>query len=171
MPTPTYSATQREYWTRRPANLIKYDAVTFYHPDFGYIRLVGNQLSDKIFDVDGTLQTFQAVSMEVPQVTNQMTDQTKAGTIQFGRIGTDVRQKLLMITPLGGIQYPITVMLYQYQRDIVEPIYERRLYVSKSGIRINSDAVTVQLSVDNPSKLTNKSAFYDPALFKGLQNL
>lgn len=167
----TYSATQREYWTRRPADLIKYDAVVFYHPDFGYIRLVGNQFQDKMFSVDGILQTFQAVSMEVPQVTNQVTDETKAGTIKFGRIGTDVRHRLMLITPLGGITYPITAMLYQYQQGVVEPIYQRRLYVSKSGIRINSDAVTIQLSVDNPSKLTNKSAFYDPELWKGLQNL
>lgn len=171
MPTPTYSETQREYWNRRPADLIKYDAVEFYHPDFGYIRLVANQFQDKMLDVNGTLQSFQAVAMEAPQVTNQTADETKAGSIQFGRIGTTVRQKLLMITPIGGIKNPITATLYQYQKGIVDPIYKRTLYVAQNGIRINADAVTIQLSVDNPSKLTNKSAFYDPALFKGLQSL
>lgn len=172
MATPTYSEKQKEYWNRRPAgsDAIKYDAVDFYHPDFGNIRLVANQFQDKIFDVDGTPQSFQAVAMDTPQVTNQTDDMTKAGAVQFGRIGTDVRKRLLMITPLGGIKYPITATLYQYQKNVVDPIYKRRLYVAQNGVRINADAVTIQLSVDNPSKLTNKSAFYDPALWVGLQN-
>ena len=167
MPTPTYSESQRKYWTQRPAKIVKFDTVDFYHPDFGNIRLVANQFSDKILNGE----SYQAVSMEFPQITNQTTDTTQAGTIQFGRIGTNVRKKLLEITPFGAIKYPITATLRQFENGITLPIYERTLFVDQSGIRIGSEAVTVQLSVDNPSKLTNKSAFYDPALWKGLQNL
>tara|TARA_R100000951_G_scaffold91082_3_gene79411 strand:+ start:529 stop:1032 length:504 start_codon:yes stop_codon:yes gene_type:complete len=166
MPTPTYSQDQREYWTKRPADILKYDAVDFYHPDFGNIRLVANQFSDKMLDG----KSYQAVSMEFPQVTNQTTDTTKAGAITFGRIGTKVRQKLLSITPLGGIKHPITATLRQFQGGVVAPIYERRLFVDQNGISINADSVNVKLSVNNPSKLTNKSAFYDPSLWKGLQH-
>ena len=167
MPTPTYSEAQRNYWTQRPADVLKFDTVDFYHPDFGNIRLVANQYSDKI--LDGS--SYQAVAMDFPQVTNQTTDTTKAGTIQFGRIGTNVRRKLLQITPFGAIKYPITATLRQFEDGVTLPIYERQLFVDQSGIRINADSVTVQLSVDNPSKLTNKTAFYDPKEWVGLQNL
>lgn len=164
---PIYSQQQREYWAKRPANSLKYDAVEFYHPDSGYKRLVADQLSSKTLNGN----SYQAVSMEFPQITNQTTDTTKAGTIQFGRIGTQVREWLMQITPLGGITYPITATLRQFQEGVTLPIYERRLFVDKNGISINADNVTVKLSVDNPSKLTNKTAFYDPTLWKGLQNL
>jgi len=167
MPTPTYSDAQREYWTKRPADVLKFDTVDFYHPDFGNVRLVANQYSDKVLDGN----SYQAVAMDFPQVTNQTTDSTKAGQIQFGRIGTDIRKKLLEITPLGAIKHPITATLRQFENGVVSPIYERQLYVDQNGVKINADSVIVQLSVDNPSKLTNKSAFYDPALWKGLQNL
>lgn len=164
---PAYSQQQREYWNTRPADIVKYNTVDFYHPDFGNIRLVADQLFNKVLNGDN----YQAVAMEFPQITNQTTDTTKAGTIQFGRIGTQVRQKLISITPLGGIKYPITATLRQFQEGVILPIYERRLFVDKNGISINADAVSVKLSVDNPSKLTNKTAFYSPTLWKGLQNL
>ena len=161
---PTYSQSQREYWFKRPADVLKFMAVQFYHPDFNYIRLVANQYSDKIFEGD----SYQAVAMKVPEVTNQTTDTTKAGTIVFGRIGVNVRQALLSITPIGSLT-PIEVTLKQYEDGITLPVYERRLYVDKNGISISADAVNVRLSVNNPAKLTQEDQFYDPSVFKGLQ--
>ena len=61
--TPTFSQLQREYYIKRPADLLQFMTVEFQHPDFGFIRLVANQFSDRQFDVDGTLQTFRAASM------------------------------------------------------------------------------------------------------------
>lgn len=171
MTTPTYSQKQREYWNTRPADILQFFTVEFFHPDFGYVRLVQDQFSDKIFDVDGTPETFQAVAMKLPSVTNQSTDSTRAGVISFGRIGTQFRQKLFMITPFGAITYPIQVKIRQYEYGVTSAIYERRLYVNKNGITINADAVSVQLSVDNPAKLANEGAFYDPALWTGLRGV
>jgi len=171
MTTPFYSDQQREYWVKRPGDikLFQFWTVEFQHPDFGFVRLVENQFVDKQFDVDGTLETFTAVSMQVPKVTNQETDTTKAGTIIFGRIGIQFRRKLFMITPLGAITSPITVKLRQYQKNLVSPIYERRLYVAKDGISITAENVNVRLSVDNPAKLTQESQFYDPSIWIGLR--
>lgn len=171
MTTPTYSQLQREYWVKRPANVLQFFTAEFFHPDFGFIRLVQDQFSDKVFDVDGTPETFQATSMNIPQVTNQSTDTTRAGTISFGRIGSNVRQKLLLITPLGAINSPIQVKIRQYEDGVVSPIYERRLYVNKNGITINADSVSIQLSVNNPAKITNEGAFYDPSIWTGLRTL
>lgn len=171
MTTPTYSQLQRDYWHKRPADVLQFFTVEFFHPDFGFIRLVQNQYTDKILDVDGTPQTFQAVAMQIPTVTNQSTDSTQAGSISFGRIGTQVRQKLLMITPLGSISFPIQVKIRQYEDGTAAAIYERRLYVNKNGITINADSVSVQLSVDNPAKLANELAFYDPSVWTGLQTI
>lgn len=165
----TYSDEQREYWHKRPANVIQFMTVEFYHPDFGYIRLVANQFSDKQLDVNGALETFTASSMELPRVTNQSTDTTRAGTIIFGRVGSTFREKLMQITPMGAIKNPIQVTLRQYENGIVNPIYERRLYAAQDGIKIGAESVNVELSVDNPAKLTNEQAFYDVETWVGLQ--
>ena len=143
MANPTYSELQREYWHKRPANVLKFFTVEFHHPDFGYTRLVQNQYIDKVFDVDGSLETFQATVMDIPPVTNQSTDTTKAGTINFGRIGAQVRKKLSLITPIGAINYPIQAKIRQYEEGVTSPIYERRLFVNKNGININADNVSV----------------------------
>lgn len=171
MATPTFSQLQREYWVKRPAALLQFMTVEFEHPDFGFIRLVANQFSDKQLDVNGTLETFQAVSMITPKVTNQETDTTKAGTITFGRIGLQFRNTLLEITPLGAITSPIVVRLRQYQNGVTAPVYSRRLYVAKNGITITSENVAVRLSVSNPAILTQESAFYDPFLWPGLRSI
>lgn len=169
---PTYSDEQRQYFNKRPANVIYYEAVEFYHPDFGYIRLVGNQYKDKAFSVDSVSQTFQAVSMQVPTVTNQSTDDTQAGTIVFGRIGVDVRKKLEMITPSGAINYPISARLLQYRSDdLTTPVYDRTVYVDTDGILINQESVNIKLAVSNPAKRTRKDLFYDPSIFVGLQSI
>lgn len=160
-----YSQEQKEYLAKRPANVIQYDTVEFQHPDFGFIRLLANQFSDKVFE--GV--SYQAASMQVPKVTSQATDDTRAGSVIFGRIGVTVRQKLLQITPLGAIKNPITVTLRQFQSDV--KTYERRLYVGKDGVSIGSDNVEFRLSVDNPAKLANEGAFYDPTLWTGLKTL
>tara|TARA_R110000851_G_scaffold23315_1_gene68348 strand:- start:2947 stop:3450 length:504 start_codon:yes stop_codon:yes gene_type:complete len=167
MPTTFYSDSQRKYWAQKPADVLKFETVEFYHPDFGYIRLVGNQFSDKTLDGD----LYQAVSMDFPQVTNQTSDTTKAGSLQFGRIGTNIREKLKLITPMGGIKYPITAILRCFEEGVTAAIYERQYFVGKNGININADSVVIALAVDNPSKLTNKTKFYDPTLWKGLQSM
>ena len=160
MTTPTYSDNQRKYWTKRPANVLQYLTAEFYHPDFDYIRLVQNQYTDKTFDVDGTNEVFTATSMKIPVVTSQSTDTTQAGSILFGRIGSDVRQKLMMITPMGSINYPIQVTLRHYENGITAPIYERRLYADKNGIAIGADNVSVKLSVNNPAKVLPTAKYF-----------
>jgi len=168
MGAPTYSEAQRKYWAQRPYGgaVLEFGTVEFIHPDFGFIRLVGDVAESREFDVNGTLETFQGTTMELPGITNQTTDATQAGTIVFGRIGTDVRKKLMEITPLGAIRFPITVILRRYQNG--DNVYERRLYANKDGISINADSVNVRLSVDNPSKLANEQLFYDPGVWVGL---
>ena len=161
----TYSASQRQYWAQRPANKIKYMTVSFYHPDFGYIRLVANQFTEKTFDGN----VYQPVAMSLPEVTNQNSDETQAGDVVFGRIGQQVKEKLEMITPVGAIKYPIEVTLSQYEAGVL--IYTRLVYVASNGISIGSDNVSVKLSVDNIARLTNKKAFYDPIVWRGLRTL
>ncbi len=163
----SYSDEQREYWTKRPANVIRLLTVQFYHPDFGYIRLVANQFCNKELDVDGDLQEFQAVAMEVPEVTAQSTDSTQAGSISFGRIGTTVREKLMSITPLNSILYPINVRVSQYEDGSI--VYDRNLYAAPEGIAINNNSVNIQMTVDNPAKLTNEQKFYAAADWPGLE--
>lgn len=171
MTTPTFSQKLRNYWVKRPADIVQFMTVEFQHPDFGFIRLVANQFSDRKFDVDGELEDFRAASMVLPKVTNQTTDSTKAGAITFGRIGLEFRRTLLKITPLGAITSPITVKLRQYQEGTVAPVYERKLFVARDGISISSDNVSVKLSIDNPAVLSKEDQFYSPEQWPGLQSI
>ncbi len=167
MTTITYSDQQRAYLTQRPANVIQWMTAELFHPDAGYIRLVRNEVFSKTFEGE----VFTGVPMELPGVTNQLTDTTQAGTMQFGRVGLQTMQYLLAITPRGAITHPINVRIRTYEKDIESPIYDRLVYANSNGISIGEESVTVQLSVSNPSKLTNEDTFYDPAIFKGLENL
>lgn len=160
-----YTQEQKEFLAQRPANVITYEAVEFAHIDFGTIRLVANQFSDQVFEGN----TYQAVSMRVPKTTSQGADSTRAGSVVFGRIGTQVRSLMLQITPANSINTPITATIIHFQNGT--RIYERRLYVDINGVTITSDNVEFKLSVDNPAKLSNQIAFYDPSLFIGLQSL
>lgn len=171
MPLETYSEKQREYWVKRPANVLQFMTLELFHPDFDFIRLVANQFSNKTFLVGNDLQEFTAVSMVLPAVTNQETDSTRAGAITFGNLGLNFRRELLKITPFGAIMFPITVMLRQYEDGVDEPIYQRRLYVGNNGITISTDNVSIQLSVDNPARLTKQDQFYDPEVWTGLQGV
>jgi len=164
-----YTVEEAEYLNMRPANVIVYNTAEFYHPDFGHVYLVQDQIFDKQLTVDGVPKTFQATQMKVPDVTAQSTDTTEAGNVNFGNVGLYFREKLAQITPLGAIKYPIECKIRKHKNDSV--IYERSLYVANDGITIDPDNVSVKLSVDNPAKLTTTALFYDPALFVGLQDL
>lgn len=168
--TDSYTESQREYWTQRPANVRKDETVEFYHPDFGYIRLVANLFNNKDFMVDGVMQTFTAAEMIVPSATDQGVDTTESGSIKFGRVGQRFRDALLRITPAGAIRHGIRVTLRAYREGVATPIYERVVFVRANGISIGAETVSVALSVDNPAILRNKTRFYDPTIWLGLQS-
>jgi len=164
-----YTQQQREYLHKRPANIAQYETVEFSHPDFGSVYLVADQVLTKYFNVSGIDTAFTPVSMSIPSDTNQKTDSSNAGTIQFARVGMQFRAKLKAITPSGALK-PITATIRVYQTDVINPVYERQLFVAGNGININEEAVTVKLSFDNPAKVTKQKYFYDPSIFIGLQN-
>ena len=161
----SYSDEQKQYYNKKPGNVVRYLAFTFYHPDFGYKRLVANQLKDKTLGGN----VFTAASMKAPAVTNQSTDDANIGSISFGRIGQQFREAIDQITPVGAIKYPIDVKMEQYlSTDTANNIFERDVYVAPNGISISSESVNVRLTVDNPQKITEKDKFYDPTIFIGL---
>lgn len=158
---------RREYLQKRPSEVIDYQCVQFSHPSFGDVYLVADQFFPKSFVINNVSIEHQPVSMRLPPTTDQVSDSTRASSLQFGRIGMDFRSKLRQMTS-SNIFTPITVTLRIYQSDAL--VYERSLEVANKGISLNEESVTVKLTVPNYAKVTKKDRIYDPAIFIGLQN-
>ncbi len=113
--------------------------------------------------IGGLAVPFQPVAMEIPKVTNGQ------ATIKFARIGQQFRSKLRMIT-LENSFTPISVTIRLYKSNLVQPTFVSSLFVDNNGISLSEEAVTVRLSADNPSKISQSKYFYDPSVFVGLIN-
>lgn len=156
---------RREYLQKRPAEVIDYQCVQFSHPSFGDVYLVADQFFAKSFTINNVAIEHQPVAMRLPPTTDQVSDPTRAGSLQFGRIGMDFRAKLEMMTS-SNIFTPIQVTLRVFQDATLT--YEKELEVANNGISLDEKNVTVKLTVPNYAKVTKKQNIYDPAIFVGL---
>lgn len=158
---------RREYLQKRPGDKISYECVQFSHSSFGDVYLVANQFFSKIFTINGLPYDHLPVSMKLPPTTDQVSDPTRAGTIQFGRVGMDFRQKIRQVMSSGKLE-PIMVTLRVFEENTLT--YERTLQVANNGISLDEKNVNVRLTVPNYAKVTRKDRIYDPETFVGLQN-
>lgn len=172
--TMPYTNEQLQRFNQRPANTPKYNTIQFYNAIAGYKRILvagsNGPYFDKDFMVSGQMETFQAVSCEIPDVTSQDTDSNNVGSIRFGRIGTDVVEYLQAID--SGVLIPsdtvIEVRLALYEGESTTPMFERIVYVGKDGVSIGSQSVSINLQVDNPAKI-QYVPFYNTDDYIGLE--
>lgn len=164
---PSLTQQRREYLQKRPSNKVSYECVQFSHSAFGDVYLVANQFFNKTFSINSVNKEHLPVSMKLPPTTNQVSDPTQAGTIQFGRIGMEFRQKLRSVMSSGKLE-PILVTLRVFEEATM--VYERTLQVANNGISLDEKNVNVRLTVPNYAKVTRKDRIYDPFVFVGLQN-
>lgn len=162
-----YLSEQVEFYNKKPRDIIQYNTVEFSADDLDTVRLVANQHFNKQFYVDGILQTFTAVSMKMPNVSNQNSDTSTQSTLYFGRISNVLLPILRERDPLLS-HNPITATMRMYRSDQDDPIYTLSAYIPKDGITYDGDNVNIKLSADNPSRLGLPTLFYDPAIWTGL---
>lgn len=132
---------------------------------------INGPYENRSFTLDGELIEFLAVRCNAPQVTAQDTDSNDVGQIEFGRIGSDVRQYLSAIkkgalTPADAL-ISVTMAVYEGVSTTAAPIFSRKMYAGGDGVTMDQNNVTITLSVDNPAK-SQYLPFYDPAIYTGL---
>ncbi|WP_031519249.1 hypothetical protein [Siccibacter colletis] len=153
-------STLREIRAQRP-NRIQYETVTFYHPSFGYVRIVNNQVFPKTLAGNQYL----ACRFELTE-SQQSSTPVIDSTLKFSRLAQDFKVKLKLWKGAGRIT-PITATYALYDADMSTLLRSWVLYVNDC----NMDAadVTVSLSMTNPIN-KNVGLLYDPAEWTGLIN-
>ncbi|HDI5943939.1 TPA: hypothetical protein POA93_002289 [Escherichia coli] len=152
----------REYKQQRPTRGL-YDTITFYHPSFGYVRLVDKQFFAKILGG----QTYTPARFEIEESQQSGTPVIDA-TVKLGRLSTDV--KALMKQWKGASRLTAITATRQIfdSADVSAPIKSWQLYVKT--VDIETDSVSVPLSMTNPLN-NNIGRLYDPVEYTGLQYL
>lgn len=152
----------REYRQQRPTRGL-YDTITFYHPSFGYVRLVDKQFFEKILGG----QVYIPARFEIEESQQSGTPVIDA-TVKLGRLSADV--KSLMKKWKGAARLTAITATRQIfdSADVSAPIKSWVLYVKT--VDIDPDSVSVTLSMTNPLN-NNIGRLYDPVEYTGLQYL
>ena len=152
----------RQYKQQRPTRGL-YDTITFYHPSFGYFRLVDN----KFFLKSLSGKTYTPASFEIEESQQSGTPVIDA-TVKLGRLSSDIIT--LMKQWKGAARLTAITATRQIfdSGDMSVPIKSWQLYVKT--VDIDADAASVTLSVTNPLN-NNIGKLYDPSEYTGLQYL
>lgn len=164
----SYTTEQKQYLTKSPANIVRYETATFSHDDFAqdHNLLLITDPSVIIAPKELNGVTYTPIASNSPVTTNQESDPTKIASITFGRVGAHFRRELRNISTAGSLK-PITCTLRIFQSNSVAPIWERKVYVAPNGINIDMSNVTVRLTVDNQARTFKQQFIYDQE-FTGL---
>lgn len=152
----------REYKQQRPTRGL-YDTITFYHPSFGYVRLVNKQFFAKVLGG----QTYTPARFEIEESQQSGTPVIDA-TVKLGRLSTDV--KSLMKQWKGAARLTAITATRQIfdSIDVSAPTKSWQLYVKT--VDIDTDSASITLSMTNPLN-NNIGRLYDPVEYTGLQYL
>ncbi|AXF64988.1 DUF1833 family protein [Leclercia sp. W17] len=152
----------REYRQQRPTRGL-YDTITFYHPSFGYVRLVDKQFFAKVLGG----QAYTPARFEIEESQQSGTPVIDA-TVKLGRLSADVKE--LMKKWKGAARLTAITATRQIfdSVDVSAPTKSWQLYVKT--VDIDTDSVSVTLSMTNPLN-NNIGRLYDPVEYTGLQYL
>lgn len=156
-----------QYWTVKPNNIVRYETVSFSHPDIDDVLLVANQYDAALLGGN----TYTPVRMDV-QLPEQDKDPIASVRVSFPRavVGEAFKQSLKQINPFNSI-VPIGMTVSVWlSSDITTPEQSWNLFVGEDGITMTGDTVQVTGTDDNPM-VYDVSTIYDPAVFTGLELL
>ncbi|HAS0921016.1 MULTISPECIES: hypothetical protein [Enterobacteriaceae] len=152
----------REYKQQRPIRG-SYDTITFYHPSFGYVRLVDKQFFDKTL----AGQVYKPARFEIEESQQSGTPVIDA-TVKLGRLSSDIKTLMKKWKGVSRLS-PITATRQIFDSgDTSAPMKNWTLFVKT--VDVDSDAASVTLSITNPLN-NNIGRLYDPVEYTGLQYL
>lgn len=110
-----------QYFREKPANVIIYTTLEFYHPDFGTLRYVLNQYSAVSLTLEAGAPRNASATVSFEPLAAQASDpeQGQFGAsidIQLGLSGLQLKEKMNSITDIGRRQ-PIEVVWRRYVSD------------------------------------------------------
>ncbi|MGK4351041.1 hypothetical protein ACSMFN_12235 [Enterobacter sichuanensis] len=152
----------REYKQQRPIRC-SYDTITFYHPSFGYVRLVDKQFFEKTL----AGQVYKPARFEIEE-SQQSGTPVIDSTVKLGRLSSDIKtlmKKWKGVSRLSSIT--ATRQIFD-SGDTSVPMKNWTLFVKT--VDVDSDSASVNLSITNPLN-NNIGRLYDPVEYTGLQYL
>ncbi len=152
----------RQYRQQRPSRAL-YDTLTFYHPSFGYVRLVDKQFYDKT--LAGV--TYCPARFEIEE-SQQSGIPVIDATVKLGRVSTDVKTQMKKWRGASRLTPIMATRQVFDSGDTSVPIKSWTLYVKT--VDIDAESASVTLSVTNPLN-NNIGRLCDPREYTGLQYL
>lgn len=157
-----------EFWSKKPATLAEYEAVTFDHPEFSApFRLVANVFAE--VTLSGNVHTPAGMQIKRPEL---RTDGQPRLVLGFPRqyVGALFKAQLRLLAAASSTD-PIEVLYAIYTGDTSAPAVTWQMYVADAGgIVFTRDAVQVTATLDNPMR-RRAALIYTPQVFTGLQGL
>lgn len=152
----------REYKQQRPIRG-SYDTITFYHPSFGYVRLVDKQFFEKTL----AGQVYKPARFEIEESQQSGTPVIDA-TVKLGRLSSDIKTLMKKWKGVSRLSPIMATRQIFDSGDTSAPMKKWTLFVKT--VDVDSDAASVTLSITNPLN-NNIGRLYDPVEYTGLQYL
>lgn len=111
-----------QFYREKPANVVIYTTLEFYHPDFGTLRYVLNQYSSVTLTLEAGAPRNASTSVSFEPLAAQASDpeQGRFGAsidIQLGLAGVELKEKMNSITEAGK-RKPVEVIWRRYTSDV-----------------------------------------------------
>lgn len=157
-----------EFWSKKPAALPEYEAITFDHPEFSApFRLVANVYEE--VTLSGNVHTPAGMQIKRPEL---RTDGQPKLVLGFPRqyVGAQFKEQLRLLQAAASTD-PIEVLFEIYTGDTSAPAVTWPLFIADAGgIVFSRDAVQVTATLDNPMR-RGVALIYTPQVFTGLAGL
>lgn len=138
-----------QYFREKPANVVAYTTLEFYHPDFGVLRYVLNQYSPLTarLEVDAPRDALTTVSFDPIAGRASDPEQGQFGAsveVQLGLAGAELKEKMNAITDTGRLT-PISAVWRRYLSDsLTAPAAVFYMQVASVNMKGRQGAIMLQ---------------------------
>ena len=138
-----------QYFREKPANVVLYTTIEFYHPDFGVLRYVFNQYSPLIATLENTAPRNASMAVTFEPIAGQAPDpeQGQFGAsvdVQLGIAGAQLKEKMNAITDIGR-RAPIEAIWRRFvSDDLTAPAAVFNMQVASVNLSGRQGAILLQ---------------------------
>jgi hypothetical protein len=165
------TARDRRYWASKEKR-IRFKTVEIHHDAIGTLRYVLGQFTDKNFMLEADAPRNPSQTVTFSAISGELSDESQTGlvvsrSLSLGRVGTEIKQKLKLITNTERYKSAQMIVRYYIKGEESAPSNVPEIYyVSK--IDINEGSVTITSS-DEVSFNSRISRVYREDELTGMQ--